>query len=171
MEGCAKIMYIRVRRGAQTVPLPQFPANCGQFTIIYDLPTRRRSSSSRETWCLNVKVNTARFSLRVPSLSPFHMPYDRVKHVPHAHLPTWCNRGKRPARVSRALSVFRWSYTCTECTIVFSRRESIISLNCNWHLYVLILRSRQKYPKLLQIDILQPSRPHFRSSSCTGHNT
>lgn len=53
MEGCAKIMYIRVRRGAQTVPLPRLPANCGQFTIIYDLPTRRRPSSPREM-CVDV---------------------------------------------------------------------------------------------------------------------
>lgn len=30
-------------------PLPRLPANCGQFVIIYDLPTHRCPSSSRET--------------------------------------------------------------------------------------------------------------------------
>jgi len=81
MEGCAKIMYIRVRRGAQTVPLPRLPANCGQFAIIYDLPTRRRPSSSRVDVVPKCKMLTRlRFSLcrTGPSLSPFYVPCDRV---------------------------------------------------------------------------------------------
>lgn len=90
-------------------PRPRLPVNCGQFAIIYDLPTRHSPAVlSRETCecvcerCLNVKVNAARFSPRpVSPLSPFYVPSDRVNAVLRAQLPTWCNRGKKLARVSR----------------------------------------------------------------------
>lgn len=96
---------------------------------------RRRRVKRVWTWCLNVKVNTARFSLcgTRPSLSPFHVLYNRVDASYTFIFPRDVIEKKEArTRVSRVINlpVVEYVYGMQLFSFVKS-----ISLSCNRQFY------------------------------------